>query len=251
MKTVGCIQSSYIPWRGYFDIIRRSDVFVFHDDIQYTKQDWRNRNRIKTRAGLVWLSVPVKKKTTHATIDAVEIDNSQEWGRRHWRLIQANYRTAPYFNDYAGFLEAALTRRWGRLSELNRDLIAGVCRLLGIETPLIDSRSLALSGHKTDRLVQLCAALGAERYLSGPAARSYIEPEKFAAAGIELEYMVYDYPPYPQAFGPFVEGASIIDLLLNCGPDAVTLGLPPISCASTPPNRQPGRIAFRTNTKAP
>jgi hypothetical protein len=221
VTTVGCIQSSYIPWRGYFDIIRRSDIFVFHDDIQYTKQDWRNRNRIKTAAGLIWLTIPVRKATTHGVIDEVEIDNGQDWGRKHWRTIETSYRNAPFFSQHAGFFKDALTRRWNRLSELNVHVISNICETLGIRTPLIDSRSLGLSGRKTDRLIQICRASNATRYLSGPSARDYIEPDKFAAVGVEIEYMAYDYPPYPQQFGPFTEGASIIDLLFNCGPTSI------------------------------
>jgi hypothetical protein len=219
MTTVGCIQSSYIPWRGYFDLIRQSDIFVFHDDIQYTKQDWRNRNRIKTPAGLVWLSIPIRKATTRGAIDEVEIDNEQDWGGKHWRAIKTHYRSAPFFSQYAGFFEGALAwRRWNRLSDLNVCVISKICETLGIRTRLINSRSLGLTGRKTDRLIQICRACDANRYLSGPSARNYIEPEKFAAIGVEIEYMVYNYPPYPQQFGPFIEGASIIDLLFNCGP---------------------------------
>jgi hypothetical protein len=221
VTTVGCIQSSYIPWRGYFDVIRRSDVFVFHDDIQYTKQDWRNRNRIKTAAGLTWLSIPVRKATTNGVIDEVEIDNEQAWGRKHWRIIEASYRDAPFFSKYADFFKEALTQRWNRLSELNVYMISNLCETLGIRTHCTNSRSFGLTGRKTDRLIQICRACGATRYLSGPSARNYIEPEKFAAIGVEIEYMVYRYPPYPQQFGPFVEGASIVDLLFNCGPTSI------------------------------
>jgi hypothetical protein len=221
VTTVGCIQSSYIPWRGYFDLIRRSDIFVFHDDIQYTKQDWRNRNRIKTASGLMWLSIPVRKATTRGAIDEVEIDNDQDWGRKHWRIMAAHYRDAPFFSQYAGFFEEALTRRWDRLSSLNVYLISRICETLGITTHFINSRGLSLTGRKTDRLIQICRSCDATRYLSGPSARNYIEPEKFAASGVDVEYMVYDYPPYPQQFGAFVEGASIVDLLFNCGPTSM------------------------------
>jgi hypothetical protein len=221
MTTVGCIQSSYIPWRGYFDLIRQSDIFVFHDDIQYTKQDWRNRNRIKTAAGLIWLSIPVRKATTHGAIDEVEIDNDQDWGRKHWRIMETNYSNAPFFLQHGEFFKETLTRSWNRLSDLNVYVISKICEILGIKTHFINSRSLGLTGRKTDRLIQICRACNATRYLSGPSARNYIEPEKFAAIGVEIEYMAYDYPPYPQQFGPFVEGASIVDLLFNCGPTSI------------------------------
>ena len=221
MTTVGCIQSSYIPWRGYFDIIRRSDIFVFHDDIQYTKQDWRNRNRIKTAAGLIWLSIPVRKATTGGAIDEVEIDNEQDWGGKHWRALETYYRNAPFFSQYAEFFKEALRQRWDRLSDLNVYLISNICETLGIRTRFLNSRSLGLGGRKTDRLIQICRACNAARYLSGPSARNYIEPDKFAATGVEIEYITYDYPPYRQQFGPFVEGASIVDLLFNCGPTSM------------------------------
>jgi hypothetical protein len=221
MTTVACIQSSYIPWRGYFDIIRQSDIFVFHDDIQYTKQDWRNRNRIKAPAGLLWLSIPVRKATTHATIDKVEIDNEQDWGRKHWRTIETYYSNAPFFSQYAGFFRETLTQRWHRLSELNIHLISNICETLGIRAHFINSRDFGLTGRKTDRLIQICQACDATRYLSGPSARNYIEPDKFATIGVEIEYMIYDYPPYPQQFSPFMEGASIVDLLFNCGPKSM------------------------------
>lgn len=221
MTTVGCIQSSYIPWRGYFDLIRRSDIFVFHDDIQYTKQDWRNRNRIKSAAGLIWLTVPVSKMTTRGVIDEVEIDNEQDWGGKHWRIIETYYSKAPFFSVHAGFFKDTLAQRWNKLSDLNVHVISNICEMLGIRTRFINSRSLGLTGRKTDRLTGICQACGATRYLSGPSARNYIEPEKFAAIGVEIEYMAYDYAPYPQQFGPFVEGASIVDLLFNCGPTSI------------------------------
>lgn len=221
MTTVGCIQSSYIPWRGYFDLIRQSDVFVFHDDIQYTKQDWRNRNRIKTAAGLIWLSIPVRKATARGAIDEVEIDNEQDWGRKHWRAMETYYGHAPFFSQYADFFRDTLSQHWNRLSELNVYVISSICKTLDIRTKFIDSRSLGLTGRKTDRLIQICRACDATRYLSGPSARNYIEPEKFAAIGVDIDYMVYDYPPYPQQFGPFIEGASIVDLLFNCGPTSM------------------------------
>lgn len=220
MKTVACIQSSYLPWRGYFDIIRRSDAFVFHDDIQYTKQDWRNRNRVKTSRGLIWLSVPVMKATTHGTIDEVAIDNTQDWGGAHWRRIKANYRSAPFFADYSDFFESTFSTRWTHLSRLNIFLTTRICEMLGIKTELLLSRSLGLAGAKTDRLVDLCRKLGATHYLSGPSASSYLETDKLSAQGIKTSYIQYSYLAYPQQFGSFIEGASIVDVLFNCGPES-------------------------------
>lgn len=222
MMTLGCIQSCYIPWRGYFDIIRKSDVFVIHDDIQYTKQDWRNRNRIKSSTGVVLLTVPTCKETTKGAIDHVIIDNAQGWGINHWRRIEANYAKAPYFKEFGPIFKEILLMRWENLSALNVHLIHMVCRILGIKTTLMLSSELDLKGKKTDRLVEMCKAVGANYYLSGPSARNYIEPDKFATNCIELVYMNYKYPQYPQLFGDFHGDLSIIDLILNCGSKSIT-----------------------------
>jgi hypothetical protein len=217
--TLGCIQSCYIPWRGYFDIIRQSDIFVFQDAVQYTKQDWRNRNLIKTPAGSIWLTIPVKNDTIAGPIDAVVIDQGQAWGARHWRQIEANYRQAPCFGEVSPVLKDLLMSAEPNLSAFNIRIIREICAMLCIGTQMITSRSLGLlEGRKTDQLISMCKAVGAKRYLSGPSARNYIETGKFLANGIELVYMDYQYPAYPQQFQGFLGNMSIIDLLLNCGP---------------------------------
>jgi hypothetical protein len=221
MITLGSVQSCYIPWRGYFDIIRRSDIFVFHDDIQYTKQDWRNRNRIRTPTGPIWLTVPVRKETTGGTIDEVVIDSAQDWGLQHWRKITANYERAAHFNDCAPALKDVLLSGETRLSVLNIRAIRLICDMIQIRTRMIESRSLGLTGRRTDRLIAMCRAVGATRYLSGPSAQSYLEPEKFAENGIELAYIDYRYPEYPQQLDGFLDHMSIVDLLLNCGSDCL------------------------------
>lgn len=221
MTTLALIQPSYLPWRGYFDIIRRSDVFVFHDDIQYTKQDWRNRNRIKTPAGLRWITVPVNVPSPHTRINDVRIDNSRDWAARHRRMIQASYHSAPFFKLYADFLDGVYSQQWESLSELDCHLTIEICGLLGIDhVEFLKTSELNITGAKTERLLQVCRKLGAQRYLSGPSARSYIEPDAFRESGVELEYMTYDYPPYPQLHGPFEPFVSVIDLLVHTGPEA-------------------------------
>jgi hypothetical protein len=219
--TLGCVQSSYIPWRGYFDIIRRSDVFVFHDDIQYTKQDWRNRNRIKTPSGPAWLTVPVKKDSIGGAIDEVVVDDDQDWRKTHWRRIEGNYRLAPYFKEVAPVLREAFQCEEKSLSAMNIRLIRLICGMIGINTPLVSSRGLRLEGRKTERLILMCKAVGATRYLSGPSGSNYLEADVFEANGIELAYMEYRYPEYPQQFAGFRGDLSIVDLLLNCGTDCL------------------------------
>lgn len=222
-KKIAILQSSYIPWKGYFDIIHMVDEFVLFDDVQFTRRDWRNRNRIKTPQGPAWLTIPVVSKGRY--LQTIEETRIQEpgWAERHWAILEQNYRKAPCFADYAGPVRALYeaVAELERLSEVNCRLLAGLCALLGITTPFRWSRDYGGEGQKTDRLVSICRAAGARAYLSGPSARDYIEPEKFAAAGVALEYMSYaGYPEYPQCFGAFDHGVSVLDLLFNVGTEA-------------------------------
>lgn len=221
-KRVAIIQSSYIPWKGYFDILARVDEFILFDDVQFTRRDWRSRNRIKTAAGLRWLTIPVGSKGRF--IQAIEeTEVAAPWADKHWSAVRHAYARAPHFAAFGPAIEAlyAAAGRERLLSGINRLFIEGLAGLLGITTPLTWSRDYAAEGSKTDRLVALCQAARATAYLSGPSARAYIEPAKFAAAGIRLEWMDYSgYPSYPQLHGAFEHGVSIIDLLFSTGPDA-------------------------------
>jgi hypothetical protein len=221
-KTVAIVQSNYIPWKGYFDLINQVDEFILYDDRQYTKRDWRNRNRIKTPAGVIWLSVPVEVSGRYLQRIDETVVADPVWPARHWRTISQNYAGAPYFGEYRKvFEELYLGALPGRLSLINRRFIEVICGLLGIHTPLSWSNDYAASGDGTERLVQLCLAAGATRYLSGPAARAYIEPALFEAAGIELVYASYaGYPEYPQPHPPFEHSVSVVDLLFSMGPGA-------------------------------
>lgn len=221
MKTVAILQSNYIPWKGYFDIIRRADCFIFHDDLQYTKNDWRNRNKIKTAKGLTWLTIPCGT-SEHRLICEVELKDSG-WQKKHWRVIRDNYAKAPFFDRYAGFFEEFYcAKTWSYLSEMNHFLIRHIAaEFLDIRTPFEDSRSYDLKEKKGARVLELLGKAGASHYLSGPAAKSYIAEEDFQASGIEVQWMDYGgYPEYPQFFPPFEHGVSIIDLLFQTGPRA-------------------------------
>lgn len=223
MKCV-ILQPSYIPWRGYFDQIRRADVFVFYDDVQYDKHGWRNRNRIKTHQGGQWLTIPVHSKSEDELplpINQARIDWRQPWNRKHWQSLQQAYRKAPYFAHYASFLESFYARQDEYLADFTIDLTIALAREIGItHTRFLRSSSLPVSGSKTRRLVDILTRLQADHYISGPSARDYIEPEYFENAGIRLEYMVYDYPEYPQLYPPFDPQVSILDLLFMTGPEA-------------------------------
>jgi hypothetical protein len=221
-KTVAILQSNYVPWKGYFDVMRRVDEFVLYDDVQYTRRDWRNRNRFKSPAGVRWLTIPVQVKGRYfQRIDETFISDPR-WAQRHWHTLRAWYGQAPYFKRYEAELESLYRgTRERRLSAINRRFLEGLRDLLGIQTPLSASSDYATSGQKTERLLEICQAAGATRYLSGPAARVYLDEDRLRAAGVEVEWMSYEgYPEYPQLHGPFEHGVSVLDLLLNVGDEA-------------------------------
>ena len=221
MNRVVVLQSNYIPWKGYFDLVRDADLFIFHDDLQYTKNDWRNRNKIKTPKGAEWVTIPVGTDERRLICDVAIKDTT--WQVKHWNLLKQHYGKCPHFARYQTFFEEVyLGRQWGNLSELNQHLIRSISsELLNLKTAFRDSREYSLSGQKLDRLVELVTKAGADRYISGPAAKDYIDPSRFAEAGIELVWKDYSgYPEYPQRFPPFEHGVTILDLLFNVGPDA-------------------------------
>ena len=221
-KRVAIIQSNYIPWKGYFDIVAMVDEFVFLDDAQFTRRDWRNRNKIKTPQGVQWLTIPVVSKGRYfQPIDETEI--AEPWTEKHWRSLTLNYQRAAHFEAMAPRIRALYDDLADErhLSQVNARLIAGLCRLLGIATPLRWSRDYPVAGTKSERLLSICRAAGATLYLSGPSARGYLDIDLFAAEGIAVEWMDYaGYPPYSQLFGEFEHGVSILDLLFNTGTEA-------------------------------
>ncbi len=222
MKKVAIVQSNYIPWKGYFDMIAAVDEFILFDDMQYTRRDWRNRNQIKTPQGVQWLTVPVRVKGKyHQTIRETEVDGD-DWAPAHWKALVQNYRRAPHFGEIEQWLEPLyLVARHTYLSALNRQMIEAVCAYLGIGTVISHSWDYELTEGKTERLADLCAQAGGTEYISGPAARDYIDEAVFAGRGIDLTWFDYaGYSGYPQLWGEFVHGVSILDLLFNCGRDA-------------------------------
>lgn len=221
MKKIAVIQSSYIPWKGYFDIIHDADIFVFYDDVQFTKKDWRNRNKIKTPNGALWLTIPVSHKD-HKLIYEIKLTDKR-WQKKHWKNIVQFYTKAAYFTTYKAFFEYIyLGKEWDSLSELNQFLIKTIStEFLGIKTESIDSRQLSVVGKKLDGLMDILKKTGAGVYISGPKAKKYIDERLFDDAGITLIYKDYaGYPEYPQFFPPFVHEVSILDLLFHTGPDA-------------------------------
>lgn len=215
------LQSNYIPWKGYFDIIRSVDLFIFHDDLQYTKGDWRNRNKIKTPNGTKWLTIPCGTNENRLICE-VELKDSS-WQKKHWQLIVQNYCKAPNFKLYKSFFEEIfLNNKWNNLSVLNQTIIKKISiELLNTKTSFADSREYKLKKRKSERVVELCKKAGISHYLTGPSAKNYLMEENLQQAEIKLEWMKYpDYPQYNQLYPPFEHYVSIIDLLFNEGPNA-------------------------------
>ena len=224
MKTLVILQSNYIPWKGYFDLMAAADEFVLFDEAQFTKNDWRNRNRIVLAGKAHWLTIPVATAGRfRAPISEVEAANG-DWARMHWETIRQAYRKAPHFAEMVPVIEAVYATAAGHtnLSEINALFLRHLAPLLGITTTLLQSDTVPrTTGDPTGRLVEICQARGATRYISGPAARAYIKTELFEEAGISLWYVSYDgYPVYDQAMEPFVHGVSLIDTLMRCGTSA-------------------------------
>jgi len=219
MKRVAIVQSNYIPWKGYFDMIASVDEFILYDDMQYTRRDWRNRNQIKTPQGLQWLTVPVVVKGKyHQKIRDTGIDGA-DWAALHWKALTLNYRRAPFFDEIAAWLEPLYHEPLpADLSTLNRRLIEAVCGFLGIGTVIRNSWDYQLIEGKSERLADLCLQAGATDYVSGPAARDYLDPAVFSARGVVLHWFDYaGYPEYPQQWGAFSHAVTVLDLLFNCG----------------------------------
>jgi hypothetical protein len=230
-RTIAIVQSNYLPWRGYFDMIRSVDEFILLDVVQYTRRDWRNRNIIKTPQGPLWITIPVEVKGKYLQpIDETRISD-RGWAEGHARTIELNYRRAAGFEQIAPWLFKLLqdAAREELLTKVNEGVIRATCELLNIHVAIrrctdLLGRDELIAMEPTARLLALCQAAGAKRYRSGPAARSYLDEQRFAAAGIDVAWMDYSgYPEYPQLWGAFEPRVSVIDLLLNVGTRAATL----------------------------
>ena len=221
MKRVAINQSNYIPWKGYFDLIHDVDVFIFYDDVQFTKNDWRNRNKVKGPAGLQWLSIPAGTDLNRL-ISEVSLDDSR-WQQKHWKTLLHLYGKAPFFSRYRSLLEEVyLDRAWRNLSQLNQFLIHTIAtQHLRIQTIFQRSADIPSKGKGQDRVLSLLKSVQADVYVSGPAGQAYLDPERFRQEGIGLMWKDYSgYPEYPQFYPPFEHAVTILDLLFHTGPNA-------------------------------
>ena len=218
---VGIHQLHYLPWLRYIEKITRCDVFVVLDSIQYNKNGWQNRNHIKTPQGAGLLTVPI---VAHAgqRLDEVQIDNQRNWAKKHWRSIEQSYAKSPYFTDYAPFLSKVYARSWETLNALNRSMLEFYIEQLGISTRISYSSELDVPGEATERLVNLIKAVGGTEYYSGAfALDAYLDEKLLTEASISLCLQDWSAPQYPQLYGTFIPDLSVVDVLMNCGPDAL------------------------------
>ncbi len=224
LTTLVVLQPSYLPWLGYFDQLQKADVFVWYDDVQFDKNGWRNRNRLKSPSGVRWLTVPVLQ-SGHAEqpIHDVMIDNRQPWRHKHVSSIEQWYARAPFVSAMLPRLREIIEQPWERLVDLDIAIVDWMARELGIDTPRHRSSELGISGDRNSRLINLCQRFGATHYLSGDSARDYLDVEEFEKNNIEVVWHGYRHPQYPQLHGEFTPQLSALDLLLNVGPDLLTV----------------------------
>jgi hypothetical protein len=215
-------QPQYLPWLGYFHKIYHSDAFVFLNNVQYKKREYQNRNRIKTKDGEMWLTVPVLGDSgPYPNISSVRIDNSQRWRQIHRRALFINYGRAPYFAKYSPFFEEVYKKEWEKLIDLNIHIIRYIAEALGLKTPVYLESQLGIKTTETNRIVDICKALKADAYLSGAGGKEYLDEKQFGLNGIKLSYQDFRHPEYPQCHGPFIPYMSTVDLLFNCGEESL------------------------------
>lgn len=222
---IGILQPGYLPWLGFFEQMYRSDAFVIYEDVQYDKHGWRNRNRIKTANGVQWLTVPILVKfEEHPLISEVEVDNKQNWRKKHLSAIQQSYSKAPFYKEYAGLFEEAYSREWECLVDIDMYFITKLSECLGMDSKkIIRSSTLDATGDRVERLVNICKMFKADTFYEGAAGRNYLDEKHFAGHGIRLEFQDYKHPVYNQLYGDFIPHLSVIDLLFNHGEESLAI----------------------------
>jgi len=212
-------QPNYLPWLGFFDKIRRSDVFIIEDSVQFERQGFTNRNKIMTAAGVRWLSVPVEHVNKSLKISEIHLANKAEpdWSKRHWLTIKHSYCKAPFWSEYSDFFKETYEAEWRLLIDLNMHLIRGIMQFLNIDKPLVMGSSLGAEGKKTELIISQCKKLGATVQLAGTGGKCYIEPKRFEEEGIALVFQDFQHPQYPQTCREFTPNLSVVDYLFCNG----------------------------------
>ncbi len=209
-------QPQYLPWLGYLDKIDKADVFVILDNVQFKKNEWQNRNRIKTAQGCQWITVPVLYRFPEK-INEVRINNKENWGRKHLQAFITNYSKSPCYENYISFFEDIFSRNWEHLVDINVEIIKFLISTLDLKTRLVMASDLELREEPTERLIDICKTLGSQKYLAGKDGNKYMNLELFDKEGIEVIFQDFKHPVYNQLFGDFEPYMSAIDLLFNCG----------------------------------
>ena len=215
-------QPQYMPWLGYFDKIARSDVFVLLDDVQFKKNEWQNRNQIKTAQGKQWITVPVMYHFPER-INEVKINNTVTWQKKQQHGIELSYRNAPFYKEYKEFLDELFSRQWGTIDTLNIVTVKKLARLLGIKTEIVSSSAMKIVTTSTRRLIDICKKFSADTYIAGQGGEQYMEIELFKKENIDVIIQKYEHPVYPQLYGEFISQLSVIDLLFNCGDKSLAI----------------------------
>ena len=216
-------QPQYLPWLGYFDKMDQADAFCYLDNVQFKKNEWQNRNRLKTAQGWQWLTVPVRYRFPQKIIE-VTINTAVKWQRKHRQALSTNYQKAPYFDDYYPILESAFRQDFETIADLNIHMVTQIRAILGINSkPVVRASELSLSEDPTGRLIDICNHFGGDTYLAGQDGANYMDMEQFDRSGIKVATQVFDHPHYPQCFGDFKSHMSIVDLIFNCGPESVNI----------------------------
>jgi hypothetical protein len=222
---IGILQPGYLPWLGFFEQMYKSDIFIIYDDVQYDKDGWRNRNRIKTANGIQWLTVPVLVNfKEHPLVNEVRIDNRINWRKKHLFSIRQNYSKAPFFKKYLNMFEEAYSKEWEYLVDIDMHFILKLVRCLGMgNKEILKSSSLNVKGNRLEKLIRLCKIFNANIFYEGSSGRNYIEETYFAEHGIKVEYQDYKHPIYKQLYGDFIPYLSVIDLLFNYGEESLSI----------------------------
>lgn len=236
--TLVVLQPGYLPWLGFFDQLLACSTFVYYDDVQYDRNGWRNRNRIKSSVGPLWLTIPVLQNGRFGqAINEVEIDHRFQWARKHIRSLRQNYVHAPFKEPYISELEGCLMKPWLGLCELNIAVTEMMMNWLGLKRSIYRSSQLGISGERNERLLNICRYFGAKKYFSGAAAKSYLDVPLFQKSGIAVAFQDYRHPVYSQQWKGFIPYLSTLDLILNTGPDSLGLLLEaksdPVFCSET------------------
>jgi hypothetical protein len=222
MSTISIHQPGYLPWLGFFDKIARSDVFVLLDDVQFEKNYFDNRNKIKIVDGWGWLTVPVKYKFGDK-LNEVKIDNNQRWAEKHYKALSMNYNKSRYFPEYCQFFKEFYEGNWEKLIDLNVAFINFAVEKLGMKKEIIKSSELDIKEEKSERLLNICKKLKADVYLSGRFGKNYLNEKDFEENNIKVVYQDFKHPAYPQLYGNFIPELSVVDLLLNCGQESLNI----------------------------